>query len=91
MVSVKYVGVTADDGRQFDASWDESADTTIDFEVCGRGVIAGFSVAPVGMKVGGRRQVTIPSTFGYGPAGQPDAGIEGTDVLIFVIDLVKVG
>jgi peptidylprolyl isomerase len=32
----------------------------------------------------------IPPALGYGPKGQPDAGIKGTDTIVFVVDLVKV-
>ena len=51
--------------------------------------IPGFAIAPTGMKVGGRRQVTIPAEFGYGEQGSPPA-IPGGAALVFVIDLVKV-
>jgi peptidylprolyl isomerase len=51
--------------------------------------VPGFSIAPTGMKVGGRRQVTIPAEFGYGEEGSPPT-IPGGAALVFVIDLVKV-
>ncbi len=88
-VAVKYVGALDKNGTEFDASWNGSADATIPFQVCGQDVVAGFSVAPLGMKVGGRRLVRIPDAFGY-PGGNPGAGIAAGDAITFVIDLVSV-
>ena len=89
MVAVKYVGALDKNGTEFDASWNSSPEQTIDFQVCGQDVVAGFSVAPLGMKVGGRRLVRIPDAFGY-PGGNPGAGIAAGDAITFVIDLVSV-
>ena len=88
-VAVKYVGAVDKNGKEFDASWNSSPEQTIDYQACGQDVVAGFSVAPVGMKVGGRRLVRIPDAFGY-PGGNPGAGIAAGDAITFVIDLVKV-
>ena len=89
-VAVKYVGAIDKTGKEFDASWNGSPDQTIPFQVCGQDVVAGFSIAPLGMKVGGRRLVRIPDAFGY-PGGNPQAGIEAGAAITFVIDLVSVG
>ncbi len=88
-VEVKYVGAFYDTGKEFDSSWSRGKDETLPFTVCAGGVIPGFSVAPTGMKVGGRRQVTIPARFGYGAQGQPPT-IPGGATLVFVLDLVEV-
>lgn len=88
-VAVKYVGAVDKNGKEFDASWNSSPEQTIDYQVCGQDVVPGFSVAPVGMKVGGRRLVRIPDAFGY-PGGNPGAGIAAGDTITFVIDLVSV-
>ena len=85
-VEVKYVGVLYADGSEFDASWKGGADNTFPFTV-GSGVVAGFSKGVTGMKVGGRRAVTIPAVDGYGESGS--GPIPGGATLIFVIDLVK--
>lgn len=84
-VVAKYVGVNHADGAEFDSSWKVSPDNTFEFTI-GSGVIAGFSKGVTGMKVGGRRQVTIPPADGYGDAGPVPGG-----TLVFLIDLVKVG
>ncbi len=88
-VEAKYVGSLYTTGQEFDSSWKTSVDTTIPFTVCATGTIPGFAVAPTGMKVGGRREVTIPAALAYGAQGQPPT-IPANAVLVFVIDLVKV-
>jgi len=87
-VEVKYVGAFYDTGKEFDSSWSRGADQTLPFGICQTGVIPGFAVGPSGMKVGGRRIITIPSAFGYGPTGKPP--IPGGAALVFVVDLVAV-
>lgn len=85
-VSVQYVGVLYANGKEFDASW--KTGTPFGFTV-GTGVVNGFSIGVTGMKVGGRREVIIPSKDGYGVSGSPPT-IPGGATLVFVIDLVKV-
>lgn len=87
--SVKYVGALYTDGTEFDSSWKTSADETFDVTVCANGTVPGFAIAPTGMKVGGRRVVTIPAQYGYGSEGSPPT-IPAGATLVFVIDLVKV-
>ena len=92
---VKYVGAfyetTADhqSGDEFDASWDRGDDETLPVTVGAGRVIPGFDQGIEGMKVGGRRMVTIPSDLGYGPAGQGPS--PGGATLVFIIDLVSAG
>ena len=50
-------------------------------------LIAGFSEGVQGMQVGGTRRIIIPPDLGYGPGGNPDAGIGGEDVIIFDVTL----
>lgn len=89
-VAVKYVGAIDKTGKEFDASWNKSSTETIPFTACGSQVVPGFSLSPVGMKVGGRRLVRIPDKYGYA-GGNPQAGIAAGDVITFVIDLTKIG
>ncbi len=86
-VEVKYVGVLYDGGTEFDSSWSRGADNTLPFSI-GGGVIPGFSKGAEGMRIGGRREVTIPSKDGYGD--QANGPIPAAATLIFVIDLVTV-
>ena len=86
-LTVQYVGVDYETGEQFDASWD--AGQPFEFELGAGGVIPGWDEGIEGMKVGGRRQLTIPPELAYGPQGQPpDIGPNAT--LVFVVDLLDV-
>ena len=88
-VKVKYVGAFYDTGKEFDSSWSRGPDETLPFGICQEGVIPGFAVGPTGMKIGGRRQIIIPSELGYGAQGSPPT-IPGGAALVFVVDLVTV-
>ena len=83
-VEVHYVGHAWSTGEQFDASWDRG--DTFKFGL-GRGqVIQGWDQGVAGMKVGGRRRITIPPMLGYGKRGA--GGVIGPDeTLVFVVDL----
>ena len=83
-VEVHYVGVEFRSGQEFDASWNRGQ--TIEFPL--RGLIQGWQEGIPGMKVGGRRQLTIPPEKAYGPAGGGHQ-LSG-QTLVFVIDLLGV-
>lgn len=87
-VTVQYVGVGYDSGKEFDASWDRGEPFT--FQLGSSQVISGWEQGVEGMKVGGRRELTIPAELAYGEAGSPPA-IGPNETLVFVIDLLKVG
>lgn len=87
VVEVHYVGVAWSTGRQFDASWDRGE--TFDFMLGNGAVIEGWDVGVAGMKVGGRRRLTIPAPMGYGARGVPGV-IKGGETLVFVVDLLNV-
>lgn len=82
VVDVHYVGVEYDTGEEFDSSWDRGE--SISFPL--RGLIQGWQDGIPGMRVGGRRQLTIPPEQAYGPAGGGHR-LSGK-TLIFVIDLL---
>jgi peptidylprolyl isomerase len=86
-VMVHYVGVAWSTGKQFDASWDRG--DTFDFRLGAGQVIQGWDEGVVGMKVGGRRQLTIPAHKGYGSRGA-GRDIKGGETLVFVVDLLGV-
>lgn len=80
-----YVGVSWSTGKQFDASWDRGQ--TFSFALGQGQVIGGWDQGIVGMRVGGRRHLTIPPDLGYGAAGA--GGVIGpNETLVFVVDLV---
>lgn len=85
---VKYVGAFYETGKEFDSSWSVSDDETISVPLGQGMVIPGFEQGIVGMKVGGRRTITIPSELGYGD--QDRGPIPGGSTLVFVMDLVDV-
>ena len=84
-VSAHYVGVAFSTGEEFDASWNRGE--PLDFRLGGGQVIAGWDQGIQGMKVGGRRRITIPARLGYGDRGAGGA-IKPGETLIFVVDLV---
>lgn len=83
-VSVHYVGVGFSTGEQFDASWDRGQ--PLNFRVGVGMVIPGWDQGLLGMKVGGRRTLRIPSHLAYGSQGVPGVIAPG-ESLIFVCDL----
>jgi peptidylprolyl isomerase len=87
IVEVHYVGVSWQTGKQFDASWDRG--DTFKFGLGKGQVIPGWDKGVAGMKVGGRRRITIPPDLAYGKRGA--GGVIGPDeTLVFVVDLVGV-
>ena len=86
-VSVHYVGVTWSNGQEFDASWNRG--DAFDFRLGAGQVIQGWDDGVAGMKVGGRRQLTIPPDMGYGSRGAGGV-IKGGETLVFVVDLLNV-
>ncbi|MET0196048.1 MULTISPECIES: FKBP-type peptidyl-prolyl cis-trans isomerase [Nocardiaceae] len=83
-VEVHYVGVEFDSGEEFDSSWNRGE--SIKFPL--QNLIQGWQDGIPGMKVGGRRQLTIPPELAYGPAGHGHR-LSGK-TLVFVIDLLGV-
>jgi FKBP-type peptidyl-prolyl cis-trans isomerase len=86
-VTVHYVGVSFSTGEEFDASWNRNSPFT--FPLGGGRVIKGWDQGVQGMKVGGRRQLTIPAHLAYGNQS-PTPAIKPGETLIFVVDLLSV-
>jgi peptidylprolyl isomerase len=86
-VTVHYVGVSFLTGEQFDASWDRGQ--PFEFKLGKGQVIPGWDQGVAGMKVGGRRRLTIPSAMAYGARGAGGV-IKPHEPLIFVVDLLAV-
>ncbi len=87
-VNVDYVGVSWSSGAEFDASWNRG--DVFSFGLGAGMVISGWDQGVSGMKVGGRRQLTIPPEMAYGPAGAGSV-IGPNETLIFVVDLRSIG
>jgi peptidylprolyl isomerase len=86
-VLVHYAGVTFSTGEEFDASWNTGQ--PFPFPLGGGQVIEGWDRGIVGMKVGGRRMLTIPPELAYGSQGFPPA-IGPNETLVFVVDLLEI-
>ena len=86
-ISAHYVGVAHSTGEEFDASWNRGS--PLDFTLGVGQVIKGWDEGIVGMKVGGRRRLTIPAALAYGDRGAGGV-IKPGEALIFVVDLVDV-
>lgn len=87
--TVQYVGVLFKDGKEFDSSWGKGKQP-FQFALGGGQVIPGWDQGVIGMKVGERRRLTIPSDLAYGAQGSPPK-IPANAPLIFDIDLKKIG
>jgi peptidylprolyl isomerase len=85
--TMQYVGVAWSSGKQFDASWDRGQPFT--FPLGAGHVIGGWDQGVAGMRVGGRRRLTIPPELGYGARGAGGA-IGPNETLVFVVDLLGV-
>jgi peptidylprolyl isomerase len=86
-VAVHYAGVAFSTGEEFDASWNRGEAFRF---TLGRGhVIPGWDSGVAGMRVGGRRRLTIPSALAYGARGAGGV-IKPNEPLVFVVDLLSV-
>jgi peptidylprolyl isomerase len=86
-VSVHYVGVAFSTGEEFDASWNRGE--PFEFKLGKGQVIPGWDAGVQGMRVGGRRELTIPSAMAYGARGAGGV-IKPHEPLVFVVDLLSV-
>ena len=84
-VSVCYMGVNGRDGTVFDSSYERGA--PVEFPL--GGVVPGFQKAIAGQKVGSTVAVAMTSADGY-PDGQPSAGIQKGDTLVFAIKILDI-
>ena len=88
LLSVQYVGVRWSDGGEFDASWERGQ--PLEFQLGAGQVISGWEQGLEGMRVGGRRVITIPPELAYGDRGVGDV-IGPGETLVFVVDLQGIG
>lgn len=84
-VKVCYLGVNGRDGVKFDSAYDGGKPVEFPLD----GVVKGFAKAIAGQTVGSDVLVAMTPVDGYGPQGNPQAGIQGTDTLVFAIHIVS--
>ncbi len=86
-VRVHYTGWLTD-GTKFESSLDTGR--TMNFVVGEGQVIRGWDEGIEGMRIGGRRKLTVPPNLAYGEPGAPSGGIPPNATLIFEIELVGI-
>jgi peptidylprolyl isomerase len=87
-VVVQYTGLNWRTRSVFDSSWSRGAPFGFLLGASPEQVISGWDQGLAGVPVGSRVMLIIPPRDGYGSAGQPGAGIKGTDTLVFVVDVL---
>jgi FKBP-type peptidyl-prolyl cis-trans isomerase len=87
-VVVQYTGVIWRTSKVFDSSWSRSAPFGFTIGASPEQVIPGWDKGLIGQTVGSRVMLVIPPKEGYGSAGASQAGIKGTDTLVFVVDIL---
>lgn len=87
-LTVQYTLATYSSGKVIQSSW--TSNQPFGFTLGAGQVIPGWDKGVVGMKAGGRRELIIPASLGYG-SQSPGPGIAPNDTLVFVVDLQKIG
>jgi FKBP-type peptidyl-prolyl cis-trans isomerase len=88
LMVAQYVGVIWASHKTFDSSWSRGTPAAFTVGASPSQVIPGWDKGLVGQKVGSRVLLVIPPADGYGKAGNSQAGIKGTDTLVFVVDIL---
>jgi len=88
MLVVQYVGVNWRTGTSFDSSWSHGRPFNFTLNGSPSLVITGWNKGLAGQTVGSRVLLVIPPADGYGKAGSQQAGIRGTDTLVFAVDIL---
>lgn len=83
-IMAHYIGKIWGSDKQFDSSWDRGQPASFSLDQ----VVKGWSEGLTGVPVGSRVLLTIPPDLGYGKDGNEQAGIKGTDTLVFVVDVL---
>ncbi|MEU2777324.1 FKBP-type peptidyl-prolyl cis-trans isomerase [Streptomyces sp. NPDC007162] len=85
-IQADYLGQIWSSGKVFDQSYDR---TPLLLQLAQGSIIDGWRYALAGKKAGSRVLMAVPPTWGYGTSGNAQAGIKGTDTLVFVVDVLN--
>ncbi len=87
-VVTQYVGSIWRTGKVFDSSWSRGEPFGFTIGATPSQVITGWDKGLIGKTVGSRVMLIVPPADGYGKTGSSQAGIQGTDTLVFVVDIL---
>jgi FKBP-type peptidyl-prolyl cis-trans isomerase len=87
-VIAQYTGYIWRTKKSFGSSWTSGTPFGFVMDASPEQVIPGWDDGLVGQTVGSRVMLVIPPKDGYGSAGASQAGIKGTDTLVFVVDIL---
>ena len=87
-VVTQYVGLNWRTRAIFDSSWSRKTPLGFQIDATPAQIIPGWDMGLVGVPVGSRVMLVIPPKDGYGSQGASQAGIKGTDTLVFVVDVL---
>jgi peptidylprolyl isomerase len=87
-VVAKYAGYIWRTKATFSDTWPQDSPYGFVFDSSSQPQITGWDLGLAGQTVGSRVMLVIPPKDGYGSSGQSQAGITGTDTLVFVVDII---
>ena len=87
-VVTQYTGYIWRTKQEFDSSWKAGSPYGFVLDSTSQPQISGLTLGLAGQTVGSRVMIVIPPKDGYGSAGASQAGITGTDTLVFVVDII---
>ena len=87
-VVVQYTGAIWRTGQIFDSSWSRGQPFGFTIGASPSQVITGWDHGLIGQTVGSRVMLVVPPGDGYGTTGNAQAGIKGSDTLVFVVDVL---
>jgi FKBP-type peptidyl-prolyl cis-trans isomerase len=87
-IITQYTGYIWRTKKVFDSSWTDGSPFGFVLDANPEQVIAGWDAGLVGQTVGSRVMLVVPPKDGYGSSGQSQAGISGTDTLVYVVDII---
>jgi len=87
-VITQYTGYIWRTKKVFDSSWTDGSPFGFVMDANPEQVISGWDTGLAGQTVGSRIMIVVPPKDGYGTSGQSQAGITGTDTLVYVVDII---